>query len=1121
MSETTTAPAVDAALTPTPHPGQWRLERVELVNWGTFHGHHRIDVARQGFLLTGASGSGKSSLVDAITAVLTPRGKTRFNAAAADATTRAGDRTVLSYVRGAWRRGTDADTGEIATQYLRPGATWSAIALRYGDGTHDADGAPRTATLIKLFHVKRGANSLGDVQDVHVLSPEPVDVLDVADLVSSGLDVRGLKKRLPGAHVDAEHSRFVARYSRLFGISGDRAVLLLHKTQSAKNLGSLDDLFRTFMLDEPATFATRDRAVEQFTDLSRAHQAVVEAREQIAVLDRLPDASTSYDDAGAAQRDADELAAALEDFTQTWKLDLARQAADTAADDVARATIARDAARAGREQADLRRREAQGTVDDRGGAELSALTTRIEAQELSLQVVTRGRDRLARDLDRVGIAAPTSAEDLHELQRAAQREAADADAADAEHQARAEELWTARTTAAGELHRIEREIQALRGNRSNMGHDLTTARQLICRATGLPASALPFAAELLQVRPEHSDWTGAIERVLRPLATVLLVPAAHLPAVRAAVDATHLGTRLRYEAVPAAVEPPRRPSGDDSLVYRVQVADSPMQAWLHRELARRFDYACVEGPDELAEHERAVTRTGQVRRGRGSFEKDDRFAVHDRSRWLLGFDNADKVDHYLELLRAAKEQVGQADVALGELGRAQESVKARRRVLAELDDVAWSSLDVDAAQTELTAAREARAALLAAQGDLRSAQHLLNLAVETAGQALAVEQSAAQNLAAAQAGLDHLTAAIREMEAVDHHEVPPSVHARLEAVFYEHQSTRRVTHASIDAVSRRVSQELSRRSAEATRARAAAEVAIGQIAGDFARRWPALTGDLTATVEDRGGFLELLGTLRADRLPDFEHRFFDMLRQQSQQNIGLLANEIRRAPAEIKRRVEPINSSLMRSEFAPGSYLQISVEDAKPAAVQEFLRDLATIASGALGEDEDRAEAERRFEVLARVMHRLGSSESADRTWQTLCLDTRRHVRFTGVQVDAEGTQLDVYDSGAGRSGGQKQKLVVFCLAAALRYQLARDAESVPSFGSVVMDEAFDKADAAFTRMALDIFREFGFHMILATPLKLLQTLEEYVGGIAVVQCADSRESSVSAVAFDDVPPSS
>ncbi|HCJ55803.1 ATP-binding protein, partial [Glutamicibacter sp.] len=66
------------------HPGQWRLEHIELANWGTFSGLHSVHVPRKGFLLTGESGSGKSSLVDAISAVLTPRGKTRFNAAAAD-----------------------------------------------------------------------------------------------------------------------------------------------------------------------------------------------------------------------------------------------------------------------------------------------------------------------------------------------------------------------------------------------------------------------------------------------------------------------------------------------------------------------------------------------------------------------------------------------------------------------------------------------------------------------------------------------------------------------------------------------------------------------------------------------------------------------------------------------------------------------------------------------------------------------------------------------------------------------------------------------------------------------------------------------------------------------------
>ncbi|AEG43890.1 ATP-binding protein [Isoptericola variabilis] len=1101
------------------HPGQWRLERVELVNWGTFHGHHVVDVARKGFLLTGSSGSGKSSLVDAISAVLTPRGKTRFNAAAADGTTRSGDRTVLSYVRGAWRRATDSDTGEIATEYLRPGATWSGILLRYADGTRRTDGSANTLTLVKLFHVKRGASSPADVHDVHIVSPVPLGLLDLEEFARSGLDVRALKRHLPDAHVDPEHSRFVARFSRALGITGDRAILLLHKTQSAKNLGSLDDLFRTFMLDEPSTFATCERAVEQFTDLSRAHRAVVEAREQIEALTPLVDTARAYDDAGAAEREAERLAAGLEDFTQAWKLDLARQARDTAADTVARAEAENDRARAATTQALQRVREAQGLVDERGGAELSALDARIETHELRLRLVTGERDRVARDLASVQVARPDTPEDLLELQRVARAELAQATDDDAAHARQATDLWTERTEARTALESVQHELAAMRRTRSNIGSGLLEARHRIARATGISPSSLPFAAELLDVRADHAEWRGAIERVLRPLATVMLVPAAHQTAVSAAVDAAHLGTLLRYESVPPAVDPPRRPASHDSLVYRVDVAAGPMQAWLHHELARRFDYACVETVGELADVEQGVTRAGQVKRGRRSFEKDDRFAVDDRSRWVLGSDNAAKVDHYLELLRAARERVEAADRALGDLERARTSAEARRRVLAAVVELDWASVDVAACERELADARRARAGLLAAQGDLRSAQHLLDLAETEATQARATERETAAELATARAELNQLQATITDLERQAPPAVDPSVHARLKAEFYAHQTTRRVTHATIDAVSRHVAKALADRGKRAGREREAAQLAIVELTGGFVRRWPALSVDLTPGVEDRQGFLDVLATLRADRLPDFEHRFFEMLREQSQQNLGLLAQEIRHAPAEIKRRVEPINGSLMRSEFAPGSHLQIRVEDAKPAAVQEFLKDLNTITTGALAADEDREEAERRFAVLSRVMQRLGSSESADRAWQSLCLDTRRHVRFTGTQVDRERTVVDVYDSGEGRSGGQKQKLVVFCLAAALRYQLTRERDAVPAYGSVVMDEAFDKADAAFTRMALDIFREFGFHMILATPLKLLQTLEEYVGGIALVTCADSKDSHVAPVPFDGAGP--
>ena len=69
--------------TPDVHVGQWRLAEVQLANWGTFDGAiYRIPIARSGHLLTGPSGSGKSSLLDAIAAVLTPDKWLRFNEAA-------------------------------------------------------------------------------------------------------------------------------------------------------------------------------------------------------------------------------------------------------------------------------------------------------------------------------------------------------------------------------------------------------------------------------------------------------------------------------------------------------------------------------------------------------------------------------------------------------------------------------------------------------------------------------------------------------------------------------------------------------------------------------------------------------------------------------------------------------------------------------------------------------------------------------------------------------------------------------------------------------------------------------------------------------------------------------
>jgi hypothetical protein len=50
--------------------------------------------------------------------------------------------------------------------------------------------------------------------------------------------------------------------------------------------------------------------------------------------------------------------------------------------------------------------------------------------------------------------------------------------------------------------------------------------------------------------------------------------------------------------------------------------------------------------------------------------------------------------------------------------------------------------------------------------------------------------------------------------------------------------------------------------------------------------------------------------------------------------------------------------------------------------------------------------------------------------------------------------------------------------------------------------------------MALDVFRQFGFHMVLATPLKAIQVMEDYIRGVGHVHCVDGKESRVDVVEY-------
>ncbi|MCR2832047.1 hypothetical protein NR402_17525, partial [Acidithiobacillus ferrooxidans] len=286
---------------------------------------------------------------------------------------------------------------------------------------------------------------------------------------------------------------------------------------------------------------------------------------------------------------------------------------------------------------------------------------------------------------------------------------------------------------------------------------------------------------------------------------------------------------------------------------------------------------------------------------------------------------------------------------------------------------------------------------------------------------------------------------------------------------------------------------------------------------DFKRQWPMDAGDMDTSLASAQDYFAKLVRLETDGLPAYEQRFFELLQNQSHQNLAALSTYLNDARKAILERMDLVNDSLGQVPFNQSTnqrtYLHIDASDRQLVDVKELKQEIQQALSHAWTEDREFAEA--RFLALRRLVDRLASQDPEQKRWRETVLDVRQHVEFIGREIDESGVEVEIYRSGAGKSGGQRQKLATTCLAAALRYQLGGNDHGLPMYAPVVLDEAFDKADNEFTALAMNIFTNFGFQMVVATPLKSVMTLEPFIGGACFVDISDRRVSGVLLIEYD------
>jgi uncharacterized protein YPO0396 len=1114
-----------AVLTVVPAPEEpqaagFRLARLEVFNWGTFDQHvWSFELGGHDGLLTGDAGSGKSTLVDAITTLLLPANRITYNKAAG-AETR--ERDLRSYVLGYYKgERSDASSGSRPVA-LRDIGSFSVIV-----GVFTNPGYNSVVTLAQAFWPK----DQGQPGRFFVVADRELSI--AADFSGFGTDMTMLKKRLraSGAGIHDDFPPYGKDFRRRLGIESEQAMELFHQAVSMKSVGNLTTFVREHMLEPFDAGSWTKKIVGHFENLTTTHESVISAQRQIAALEPLLADCASYDEVTQAVQAASEQRTALRFFFAERRAGLLKAEKGQLGTEQAglRASLRQLDERLGR----LRSREKllEQQRAGHGGNRIADIEARIgELEPECTRRMTRA-EAFGRLLAQAGMDPVETAEHFAASRARIEAMAGDIRKTDEQHRTRMLELGGQQQELNTQAKEVNREIVSLRARKSNIPHSALALRQTLCRELDLPEPALPFAGELIEVRPEETDWEGAAERLLHGFALSILVPGEHYTAVSDWVNERHLGTRVVYYRTVTNAPPADIRSTGRLLYDKLNFKDTEFTSWLEHEVFKRASLECVENTADFRRLPRAITRTGQIKGSDGRHEKDDRRNIDDRSNYVLGWTNERKVSVLVKRAATIQRSLNTLSETLGKLTGEMTTARERGQVLARLSaasdfsEIDWQAIvnqvedlkkeksDLEEASDELKrlaaelgevqeqikSADEEKVRLASSIGGLTSKIETAQTALDAAGRILAQPESEAARSRFADIAALLATPPLRRLEIsrpADCDAAEQAAHAHLTE--------------SIDSLARR---------------QRGLENKVLRQMGEFRRAFRVVqpeTGELDESLAAMPGYRRLHVRLVDDDLPRFQERFRSYLRENTIRDIATFQFELGKQSDLIKERIDTINGSLADVEYNPGRFIHLEPEPTQDADIRDFRTDLRACTQDAVSPDASDQYSEQKFLQVKKLIERFKGRDGqadADKAWTRRVTDVRNWYTFSASERWREtGAEHEHYSDSSGKSGGQKEKLAYTVLAASLAYQFKLDPRAARSrtFRLAVIDEAFGRGPDKSAEFGLELFRKLGLQLLVVTPLQKIHVIEPYVSVVGFVDNPTERSSRLHTLTVEE-----
>jgi len=1095
----------------------FRLQSFELLNWGTFDKHiWKIIPDGENALLTGDIGSGKSTVVDALTTLLVPSQKIIYNKAAG---AESKERNLNSYVRGHYKSEKDAENLSAKQVALRDINNYSVLLGHFYNLGYDSH-----VTIAQVFWCKEDQNQPARF---YCLSTEP---LTIAEHFSQfGSDILDLKKRLKRrSHLQLFDSfkDYSAEFRRRLGIQSEQALELLYQTVSMKAVGNLTEFVRTHMLEAPPVQERITSICREFENLNRAHEAVLKAKDQLSLLKPMLVDYASYQAIDQQFNDKTRCREALDAFFAQHKTQLLNLRIEKREIESEKQQTRLERQNAALAESRVAQHHLKQSIEDNGGRRLDEITLEVSRLESTQQTKKQQAARyqsfceqldldLAHDSDSFldnRLQAEHRQQLIEEKQTDVDKQKIDTTIEVNEHKKQQQQL--------------QEEISSLKKRQSNIPLNNLRIRQQMAETIGVAAEDLPFIGELLKVDETEQAWEGAIERVMHNFGLSLLVSEQHYQKVAHYVEKTHLKGRLVYFRVNSQQTSRFETPVSNSLFHKVRIKnDSEFYDWLVAEIAKRFDYYCAESLDDFRRQPKAISLQGQVKSSASRHEKDDRHAINDRSRFILGWDNKAKIAALQQTLQTVQHAGLACMTKLGELDKQYKTLTTQRdkaRDLLNIEqfiEIDWKtiSLNIDKLLDEKKQIEQQSDILKHLQQQLEQSiaqlsvlEDKISVLIKEGGKLEAQIEEDKQQLQVNQLMVSQLEATERDFSfpklTLMQPQALPEVTLTI-ANASDHCSTMR----------KWIQNQLNSESQKIQRLN---DKVLSQMLA-YKTKYTLESRDLDVSLQSAFEFGEILDKLEQEDLPRHEKRFHQMLKEGTIQKIAMFQANLDKERQEIEEKLEKINLSLNAIDYNTGTYITLVSERSKDIDIRSFQQDLRACLSDTLGGDDDLYD-ESKFHQVKKLIDRFSGREGlteVDKKWTRKVTDVRNWFLFSASERWREDDQeKEYYSDSAGKSGGQKEKLAYTILASALAYQFGLEwgESQSKSFRFVMIDEAFGRGSDDSARYGLELFSKLNLQLLIVTPLQKIHVIENYVKSVNLVHNEGGKNSMLRNLTIDE-----